>query len=164
MENNGDAARLNLAMGTLVNVASIIFEKQDIAGYSNIASPAITGLLQYVINYAPLKNGITNFRVKIILTNGQIIYSNTDAVFYAAPGQYVLLPVPANRNNGITLITASPEGEIISLMDIMGRLVLQKQIRYSRENINTAALQAGQYFYRITKNGITVSSGKLIIL
>ncbi len=163
-DRNGDAARLNLAMGTLLNVAVIIFEKQDIAGYSTIASLAITGQLQYAINYTGLKNGITNFRVKIILTNGQIIYSNTEAFFYATPGQYVLLPVPANRSSGITLITTSPDGEIISLMDAMGRLVLKKQLLYPRETINTAALQAGQYFYRITKNGSKKVSGKLIIL
>ena len=163
-DKNGDAARLHLTMGTLLQVAAVIFEKQDIAGYITIASPAIAGQLQYVVNYAPLKNGITNFRVKIILTNGQVIYSNTEAVFYAAPGQYVLLPVPANRNNSISLISGSPNGEIISLIDVMGRVVLQKSIVYPREFINTAALQPGQYFYRIIKNGVKVSQGKLIIL
>lgn len=163
-DQNGDAARLNLALGTLLQVAAVIFEKQDIAGYIPIASPAITGQLQFAVDYAALKTGITTFRVKIILTNGQIIYSNPEAVFYAAPGQYVLFPIPANRNNGINILCASPNGEIISLIDLMGRVVLQKTIIYPRQLINTAALQSGQYFYRITKNGVKISSGKLIIL
>ncbi|MEO6537413.1 MAG: S8 family serine peptidase, partial [Ferruginibacter sp.] len=163
-DKDGETARLHLDIGTLVQVAEVIFQKQDISGYSTISSPPVTGQLQYVVDYGPLKTGITVFRVKIILTTGQAVYSNTEAVFYATPGQYVLFPIPAKRNNGFSILSGSPTGEIISLIDVMGRVVLQKPIIYPREFINTAALQAGQYFYRIIKNGVKVASGKLIIL
>jgi hypothetical protein len=111
-----------------------------------------------------LKKGITNFRIKVVLKNGQVIYSSTEAVFYAASGEYVLFPVPVVRNNDITVISSLPDGEIISLLDVTGRLVLQKRIIAAKDFIKTNTLQAGLYFYQVTKKGTRLASGKLIIL
>jgi len=41
---------------------------------------------------------------------------------------------------------------------------LTQKIIATQEFIKTAALQSGQYFYRINKKGMVVASGKLIIL
>jgi Subtilase family/Secretion system C-terminal sorting domain len=163
-EQDEALAKLNLTMGTLINVAAIVFEKMDDTGYTVIASPVVAGRLQYQENYSPLKKGITNFRVRLILKNGQVIYSNREAVFYSAPGEYVLFPVPVKRNNDITVISSLPDGEIISLLDITGRLVLKKRIIAAKDFIKTTTLQSGIYFYRVTKKGTTLASGKLIVL
>jgi hypothetical protein len=161
---NGNVARLVLDIGTLYHVANISFEKLSPSGYITIFSPAVNNGLEYKFNYLPLTNGITYFRAKITLTNGQIIYSISEAVFYVEPGKYLLLPVPVNRNTDITIYTTTPDGEIISLIDVMGRIVLKKEIQFTHELIKTSILQAGQYFYKITKNGLKVASGKLIVL
>ena len=101
---------------------------------------------------------------KVVLKNGEVIYSNTEAVFYAAPGEYVLFPVPVIRNNDITVISSLPDGEVISLLDVTGRLVLQKRIISAKDFIKTTTLQAGFYFYQVTKNGTRLAVGKLIVL
>lgn len=163
-DNNNNTAGLHLTLGTLFNIASISFEKQNASGYTTIASPLLNGSLRYDAGFSPLKNGINYFRVKIVLANGQIIYSNNEAVYYATAGQYVLFPVPVKRNNDINIITASPEGETISIIDAAGRIILQQKINTVKEIISTSLLQPGLYFYRITKNGLKVSAGKLIVL
>ncbi|MEO6731604.1 MAG: S8 family serine peptidase [Ferruginibacter sp.] len=164
VNRNADVARLSLSLGTLVNVAAISFEKQAANGYVPVQSAPLTSQLQYLYDYAPLKPGISYFRVKITLASGQVIYSNPEAVFYTAPGKYVLMPVPASRGNDITIIADLPEGEVISVIDVMGRIVLQQPIQSTRILLKTAHLPAGQYFYRIHKKGIQVASGKFIIL
>jgi len=161
---DGAVAKLNLIMGTLINVASINFEKQEGAEYINIATPAVTGQLDYHVNYSPLKKGIVNFRVKVILKNGQVIYSNPEAVFYAAPGEYVLLPVPVKKNSLITVISTSPEGELLIITDVTGRQVLQKKLIAVQDYINTSLLPAGIYFYQVIKTGKRISAGKLVVL
>jgi Secretion system C-terminal sorting domain len=148
----------------LINLASVVFEKQEGTSYIAIATPVINGQLNYQVNYDPLKKGITNFRVKIILKNGQVVYSNPEAVFYAAPGEYVLFPVPVLRNNPVTVISALPDGETVSLIDATGRIVLQKVLTASQDYIQTSGLQPGIYFYRVTKNATRLASGKLIVL
>ena len=156
--------QLNLLLGTLINIASISFEKQSATGYITINKPVISNQLKYTFEYGPLQPGINYFRAKIVLTNGLVIYSKPEAVYYAASGKYVLLPVPVQRNNNITLISSIPDGESITLMDVLGRIVLTQKIIATQEFIKTAALQSGQYFYRIHRRGMVVASGKLIIL
>ncbi len=84
--------------------------------------------------------------------------------FYVEPGKYLLSPVPAKRNIDISLYSTIPDEEIISVFDAMGRIVLQKEILSAHEIIKTALLQKGVYFYRVSKKGVKVFSGKLIIL
>jgi hypothetical protein len=163
-DRNNDSAKLTLSLGTLINLAAISFEKLSVSGYATINNPVINSRMEYIYNYGPLAQGINYFRAKITLTNGQIIYSNAEAVYYAAGGKYVLLPIPVNRNSDITLITALPEGEIITLFDVLGRSVFQQEIQSSRQVIKTSHLPAGQYFYHINKKGIRVASGKIMVL
>jgi hypothetical protein len=164
VDANGKDARLTLNMGTLYNVDSISFEKQSNSGFLPIYSSASIDHPDFIYHYDSLTTGITYFRAKVILSDGQIIYSQPQSVFYVAPGKYLLLPVPASRNTDISLYTATPDEEIISVFDVMGRIVLQKEILSAHEIIKTAGLQKGEYFYRISKKGVKVYSGKLIIL
>ena len=163
-ERAGDVAMLNLILGTLINIAAIEFEKKTPSGYITIGNIVITNQLQYSLDFRPLVPGITFFRAKITLRNGQVIYSDDEAIFYAAPGKYVLLPVPIKRYSDITLITSLPDGEIFTLVDVLGRKVLQQVIQANQQRVKTSTFQAGAYFYFITKNGARLASGKLVIL
>jgi hypothetical protein len=76
----------------------------------------------------------------------------------------LLLPVPVKKNEAINLYTTIPDNEIITVTDAVGRIVLKKEIQFTHEYIQTSGLQAGLYFYQITKKGVRVSSGKLVVL
>jgi len=162
--NNGNNAVLNLSLGTMFNVASIAFEKQVNNTYNSIATVSITTAADYSVNYSLLNKGINTFRAKIMLANGQVIYSNPEAVFYTAPGEYLFFPTPIKRGNTITVISAAPDSEQIVISDVTGRLVIQKRITAVQDYIPTASLEAGIYFYRVIKNTQQLASGKLVIL
>lgn len=161
VENN--KARLVLDLGTLHDVASIAFEKLNGNNYETVFSTEVPQL-ENTFDFAPLKNGISFFRAKVVLKNGNVIYSQIEPVTYVEPGKYLLVPVPAKKNEAINLYTTLPDGEIITLMDATGKIVLQKEIQFTHEYIPTTAMQAGFYFYQITKKGVKVSSGKLLVL
>ena len=160
---NDNNAVLNLSLGTLYNIASIEFEKLKNNSAETISRPTIDGL-NYSFTYPSLQTGIHYFRAKITLKNGAVIYSNVETITFVEPGKYLLLPVPVNKNSPIHLYTSIPDGEIITIMDVMGRTIIRKEIRFTHEFIETSVMLAGQYFYRITKNGKRVTSGKLLVL
>ncbi len=118
----------------------------------------------YTFNYTPLTKGINIFRAKIILTNGEIIYSQRQSVFYSQPGEFIVFPVPVNRGEDIMVNTTLPDGEVISMYNAVGALILQKEIQSTSENIKTSSLQKGIYFYRITKGINKIQSGKILLL
>lgn len=161
---NGNIAKLTLLLGTTYQVSSIVFQKFSSGKFITIDSLAAGNQTSFVYNYQPLTPGISLFRAKIILKNGSIIYSDVASVFYVEAGKYILLPVPLNRNTDLQVLSTTPDGSIIQLFDILGRRVLVKEIHSAHEYLNTSSLQPGQYFYRITKNLLKVSSGKLLIL
>lgn len=154
---------LVLDLGTLHDVAGISFEKLNGDHYEAIASSSIPQF-ENTIDFAPLKTGISYFRAKVSLKNGTVIYSQIEAVTYVEPGKYLFLPVPAKKNEAINLYTTIPDNEIITLTDAVGRIVLKKEIQFTHEYIQTSSLQAGLYFYRITKKGVRVASGKVVVL
>jgi hypothetical protein len=156
-------AHLILDLGTLHDVMSISFEKLNGNNYETISS-SIVPQFENTFDFGPLKNGISFFRAKVILKNGSVIYSPIEPVTYVEPGKYLLLPVPVKKNEAINLYTTIPDNEIITVIDATGRIVLKKEIQFTHEYIQTSALQAGLYFYQITKKGLKVSSGKLIVL
>jgi hypothetical protein len=156
-------AQLVLDLGTLHDVAGISFEKLNGNNYETISSSTIAQF-ENTFDFAALKTGISYFRAKVILKNGTVIYSQIEAVTYVEPGKYLLLPVPAKKNEAINLYTTIPNNEIITMTDAVGRIVLKKEVQFTHEYIQTSALQAGLYFYQITKKGVKVSSGKLVVL
>lgn len=165
VDKNGAEAVLNLLLGTVINVENISFEINTGNGYTQIDnSIAVNSQLQFSKSYRPLKPGITYFRAKLILKNGQVIYTNPEAVFYTTPGKYVLLPMPVARGNDITILADLPDGEMISVIDELGRILLTQTIQSSRQLVKTSRLPRGYYFYRITKNGSVLQTGKLLIL
>ncbi|MEO7834781.1 MAG: T9SS type A sorting domain-containing protein, partial [Ginsengibacter sp.] len=156
-------AQLILDLGTLYNVEAVSFEKVDGSNYKTLSTSQFPQF-ENTFDFAPLKTGISFFRAKVILKNGQIVYSSVVSVTYVEPGKYLLLPVPVVKNSPINLYTTIPDGEIITLTDAAGRIVVKKEIQFIHEYIQTSVLQAGIYFYQITKRGVKVSWGKLIVL
>ena len=156
-------AGLVLDLGTLHDVTGIAFEKLNGNDYETISSSRVPQS-ENTFDFGPLKTGISFFRAKVILSNGTVIYSQIEPVTYVEPGKYLLLPVPVQKNEAISLYTSIPDDEIITVVDATGRIVLKKEIQFTHEYIQTTGLQAGLYFYQITRKGAKVSSGKLVVL
>ncbi len=161
---NGKVAKLTLILGTTYKIKDIVFQRSTGGMFITIDSLAPGGQTFFVDNYQPLSPGITLFRARITLQSGEIIYSDTVSVFYVDDSNYILLPVPVKRGNDVEILTSLPSGEVIRFFDATGRAVLQKEIQSAHEHIKTSLLPAGQYFYRITKIGREIKSGKLLIL
>ena len=160
----GNSAMLDLNLGTTYNVKSISFEKLTRDGYITIDSINVINGLVYNYLSINLKDGITYFRSKLLLANGKVIYSNSVSVLYVTPGKYLVFPSPVRKNENIQILSPIPEEQLFQIIDAMGRIIIQKKIQSVLETITTSGLESGPYYYRILKEGLSVSHGKIIIL
>jgi hypothetical protein len=163
-ELDSNAARLTLSLGTTFKVRSVAFEKLTSSGFASIYNSPVNNQIYFSLMFQELTKGINIFRAKITLENGEVIYSGNGSVYYVERGNYLVFPVPVKRGNNIEIFTTVPDEEVLQLFDILGRTVLEKQLIYPHEYINTSSLQGGQYFYRISKQGLKVASDKILIL
>ena len=158
-----NGVNLLLGLGSNLNINSISFEKLKDGNYVNIYTSTANGLQYKFTDLQPAK-GIVYYRAKVLLNNGRIIYSDKVAVYFVPAGSYLVFPIPVKKNDDFQILTGIPNGEIIIIRDLLGQIVLQKEIQFVRQYISTRTLIAGAYFYQILKSNAILKTGRLIIL
>ncbi len=156
-------ADLILMLGVTFNVSNISFEKLKDGNYVNLYTSAVNGM-EYRFTDRTLGEGITYYRAKVLLSNGRIIYSDKVAVFFISAGSYLVFPTPVKKNENLQVLTSIPNGELFIVRDILGRVVLQKEIQSARQYISIQTIPAGMYYYQILKSNNVVKVGRLVIL
>ena len=97
--------------------------------------------------------GINHYRLKIIAPDGAISYSNQVVLSNDYKGSDIInlspVPVPADGNFALTLVTEKQGKAELTIMDLQGRVVLRKPINVVKGanmyNLNIAELAAGSY-------------------
>jgi hypothetical protein len=139
------------------------FAEVDGAGNSNT-------ILNYkVIDFDPYE-GVSYYRLKQTDFDGKFDYSDVKAVNFVRPIQgqnWLVYPNPSNLN-GINLVTAelSSQTVILSLTDLTGKLVFEKQIAVNMQGDNKFIEfeQVGTGIYYLTVNdGEMVKTIKVIL-
>ena len=75
-----------------------------------------------------------------------------------------LYPNPANGQITVAHKLETKNGTVsIQIMDIMGRVLLNKTINNSNNNIDIKQLSSGLYFFTVSQNGNVLESGKLMV-
>ena len=75
-----------------------------------------------------------------------------------------VFPNPANGNITINHNLAAKEGVIsLEIMDVMGRVLINKTINNTNNQIDINQLSSGLYFYNVIQNDKMVQSGKLVV-
>lgn len=160
---NANAAELKLTLGSLYQVAEILFEKKWKNQFIQIASLATNGNQFVQFDDLDLFQGINTYRVGIKLVNGQIIYSEEDLVIYAEPHSYLIFPNPIDETEEITIITQETEDSEFRLFDAIGKLIIKYPIRFPNEFIPTDQLGRGLYFYHFVLKGEKIEGGKILV-
>ncbi len=158
-----NVADLILAIGSSFNVKDISFEKLKGGSYVNVYTTAVNGM-EYRFTDRELAEGITYYRAKVLLNNGRVIYSDKVAVFFVSTGSYLVFPTPVKKNEDLQVLTSIPNGEIFIMRDMLGRIILKKEIQFARQYISTRSVIAGIYYYQILKSNAVLKTGRLVIL
>ena len=159
---NGAVAALNIDIGSSYRVTAISIEKLYPGGYRMLQTFGMPIQLQYTMMDTTLTRGVNIYRAKITLSNGQVIYSDNQTVYYTGAGNYLVYPNPVVQNQAIHIIAAGLDNAVLRLYNVWGQLVLEKTLYNLTEDI-PAALAKGVYFYTIIKDGRLDTREKIIV-
>ncbi len=156
-------ARLSLQLGTLYRVSNIVFEKLTANGFIPIQTISPVGSKQIIITTEANK-GLTIFRARIELVNGQIYYTNQEQVIQFAGQSYYVFPNPVKQGAALRLLAEDTDDTVFMLYDLQGRMITTYKINGLLNQITLPLLQKGIYYYTITKSSVRMLSQKLIVL
>jgi hypothetical protein len=156
-------ANLQIELGTLYSIQTITVEKRGSAGYSPLQSITPVTSLQYILTDNTLTRGANIYRLKMIRSDGSVIYSQPETVFYFGKDNYIIYPNPVNNTGLLQVLSATPGNSHFTLYNSSGLLVLQKPLPDLQETIPLAGLRSGLYFYVIRKEGKKEQVGKVVV-
>jgi hypothetical protein len=160
---NGATGLLLLDLGSVYQVHTIAIEKATVSAYRTLTEFSPAGL-EYAFVDSSLTQGVNAYRAKIILNNGQILYSTLQTIYYTGNRSYFLYPNPVYRPQPIHILANELNNPVFRLFTVSGQLVLEKTLTQLQENIPTHRLSRGFYFYTLQAPGSDPIRGKLIVL
>lgn len=161
---NGNTGFLTAEIGTTYNVKSITFEKHINRIYQPLKTFQPVTELTFSLVDNNLADGVNTYRVKIELTNGKIIYSDPQSIYYFLTTRYIVFPNPVKKTGALSVLTKEePVNTYLLLFNAVGQQVLQYRLTQTVETISLPGLQGGIYFILIKKNGKKEFTGKVIV-
>lgn len=158
--NTGD---LFLELGTSYRVKSVTIEKLKAGGFEHFLNVPLTTALQYSFTDDRLIRGSNIYRAVIELSDGRKIYSDIAILYFNGTQPAVVYPNPAPRDGKVTVLVEQDDNLRFELINNLGRVVLIQRLNDYPQQISLLKLPKGVYYYRVTKAGAQIQSGKLII-
>ena len=151
---NNDTARLDLLLGTLYKINRIVLEKFERTDFLPLLQ--LTSFTGLQINFIDpqLKNGENTYRIKLELTDGSIVYSQPETVYYLSGYSFIVYPNPVQHHWPISILANDVfEPVTLQVINVYGQKVYELII----EDINTFMpsdrLGIGLYLFRFVRNG-----------
>ncbi len=159
---NASAALLTLNLGTLYNVAQISFQKLTANGFQTVQRFSPTSLLQSFVD-TDLTPGVNRYRAQIKLTNGTVLYSDEDAVYYFPNSPVIVYPNPSPQNIPVNIAVKDQGVYSIKVYDATGRLVKTVDLNNLVNKLASFTLPRGIYFLQVATATNNLFVQKLIV-
>ena len=152
--------RLDLSIGTVLDIKNIIWEKQTGVNTYTVLQQTKPGnnILDYSIFDDKPKSGIQFYRVTFETANGNIVSDLVSATFLKE-NEFSFYPNPVT--DYLTILSGSFEDYSLSIFNILGQKVFEEKAA-STNRFGLTALTTGVYVGVIVKNGEQVKQFKLI--
>ena len=109
-----------------------------------------------------IKAKATNSNMRVSAVPKDIFVGITENANESANVQ--VYPNPVSNELNITHDLSVKEGVIhLEIMDVMGRVLINKTINHTNNQIDINQLSSGLYFYNVLQNDKVVQSGKLVV-
>jgi hypothetical protein len=165
---DGNKLDLILELSIKGYVDSIFFEKLSPSGQflkTYGSAKVISNNLIYTQPVNELENGTTYFRAKLLLKNGNIVYTDIISVLTSGKKYIIFYPNPVSKTGTLNYVLQqglSPNSRL-QLFDITGHLL--KNYATLPTTVNLFTLKAGVIIYKLYDiNNKKLETGKLLIL
>jgi hypothetical protein len=161
-ENDDENVSLNLSLGTTYHLERLYWERLSGSDYvmldSGIVSTNTT--YDYTDNNAP--EGLLYYRVKLVTSSGNVLYSDPASVYILRQHDYMIFPNPASSN--VTVLSRYVDNMQLQVFDMSGKLILTRVVANLQESVGVSELAPGVYICVLLNNGVRVFTKKLIKL
>ena len=159
-----DAVTFDLEIGSAYHLQSATLERLGPGGYEAVRT--LTPVRQRVMVFPDQLPGPGRYqyRMRLVTTTGQSIFSQPEDVYYVRSGDVLAFPNPVGAGAHLRVI-AGDLGEVnISLYDALGRFQRSATATGTVNTIDTDGLLPGFYLLRVqTKNG-QITTERVVIL
>lgn len=153
---------LVLTLGTSWHISELYWERLSGNEYDAIGSSAVTNTTTYTFDDENAGEGIIYYRVKLVMDNGAILYSDPVAVYLLRQHAHLVFPNPAT--NVVNIVNKSMNNMQVQLFDMNGKLVMTRSLFNLQETLSVGQLSPGVYTCVLYDDGKKVFSTKLIKL
>jgi len=160
---NSNTAFLTVQLGTLYNVSEVSFQKITVAGIQTLNTISNPATLNLNFTDLQLTQGANVYRLQIKLSNGSMVYSDTDLIYYFPAHPVLIFPNPAKKNQPVNIIAQDPGVYSIKIYDTDGRLVYQQLLNNISQQLQAVYLPSGLYFVRVIDDNKNTFTQKLIV-
>ena len=159
-----DAVTFDLEIGSAYHLQSATLERLGPGGYEAVRT--LTPVRQRVMVFPDQLPGPGRYqyRMRLVTTTGQFIFSQPEDVYYVRSGDVLAFPNPVGAGAHLSVV-AGDQGEVnISLYDALGRFQRTATVTGTVNTVDTDGLLPGFYLLRVqTKNG-QITTERVVIL
>lgn len=155
--------QLKVELGTTYLVKKMVVEKLTGGIYTSLQDIEPVNNLDYGLTDPLLTKGLNTYRLKIVLRNGNTIFSKPETVYNHVNSDYIVFPNPLQQGQMLSVLTKDAGHTSFQLHDLEGKKLTEKSLGNSMEQLPTSAYARGLYPYVIWKNGVIAESGILVI-
>jgi hypothetical protein len=160
---NLNTAFLTAELGTLYNVSEVSFQKITASGFQTLNTISNPSSLNLGFTDLKLTQGANLYRLQIRLSNGSIVYSNTDLIYYFPNRPVLVYPNPVKQNQNLNIVAQDPGIYSIKIYDVNGRLVHQQLLNNISQQMMAVKLSTGLYVIRVIGDDGKAFTQKLIV-
>ena len=161
LDNN--RVQIDLELGTLYQVQHIFLEKFSLDGYKTLQAISNMQGLQFALTDPfPLK-GVNIYHIKLLLTTGQVIYSQPESIHYFNGADFIIYPNPVSQNQNVSVISRDVKNARMQIFNATGIRIYEIQLNDAIEIIPAGRFSKGVYFIRILTEDNIGTSFKLVV-
>lgn len=161
-ENDDSNASLHLSLGTTYHLEKLYWERLSGSGYVTLDSVTLSAITNYEYTDDHTPEGMLSYRVKLVTSDGRVLYSDPASVNILRQHDYMIFPNPASSH--VTVLCKLVDQMQMQVFDMSGKLVFTKVIAGMQESVAVDELAPGTYVCVLLNNGRKVFTTKLIKL
>ena len=154
---------LDLTLGTTYNIRHISIEKFDGSTFNLILQTTNIATLVTFIDDNPTQ-GVNRYRARIELTDGRVVYSSIETVYYFPTIPYVVYPNPVRQGQPVTVLAADvTETASLKILNSVGQKIYEREVDDIQLALPPAIFSTGLYFIRIVHPTMGSYTLKLLV-
>ncbi|MCB2376010.1 S8 family serine peptidase [Hymenobacter sp. BT635] len=159
-----DTVLFDLEVGTIFRLKSVTLERLTPTGAVAVQTIAPVATLQTTFVDANPTSGRNEYRVRLELADGRVIYSQTEEVQFIRLSEVQVYPNPIVAGEPLQILVAESADVRVQFYDMTGRLLRETLGTGVVKEVPTAGLAKGMYLVRVSTASGAVLTTRVVVL